>query len=305
MRIAQTDPARILRKTVLMSVSRVAPTTAAPVQEVKPKSPEKESVSQQKMPVRGSPGATDPSSAQQARFLARSEKTGSLTKPKMSAARTSKATTWNTGLSLACELVEAATTPDNETPGLSLHLLVDMIQPLAPDAKGPAPAVTDFIGNAISRLKSGGVSAQNAVLIQKLEELKANSEGDNALGFFITMSAMAAAARIAESIRTRGADDAGNRTVQHVEAFAAHVALLAARAVSGATPRSARLIAMLRAAMSIPFQYVHGKGMLATLSMSMMNWSREAAGSETKAARKELNDALGQFLDALIGPQEQ
>jgi|SRR6478735_4498068 len=190
----------------------------------------------------------------------------------------------------------------DEAAGFPLTEFEDMLRSLEPNAQ--APSAEDFLAEMINRLRSGGSAEQNADLIQQLEELKADKDDANLLGFYAVMAVMAAAAGIAETIRTKTVNDACPKVTRQVQDFAQHVPSLLEHASPADLPQTVKLIAMARAAMKVPFEYLTGAGMHASLSHSMMNWSRTASGAQTKASQEQLEAALRSFLDALTGTQK-
>lgn len=295
-----------------MTVSRVNPLAATPVVEEKSNraqthqdDPHRSTPS---APPQQPPGPPAPDRlhphAPRANLLANNARAGRGRKASGASAREKAGTTWNAGLELACELVQALVSPRQDadgSAGLPLREFEEMIRPLAMQAE--APPVAEFLATAIDRMQAGGLPADKADLLQRLEDLKANQGDANALGFYAVMAVMAAAAGIAESIRTNKVNDACTKVVRQVQDFAQSVASMLNRAAPAASPQAEKLIAMARAAMKVPFRYLVGHGMHASLSHAMMNWSRTAYGADTRTSQEQLEAAVDDFLHVgVAGP---
>lgn len=233
--------------------------------------------------------------------LKNSARAGRKGAPATSAASTGPV--WNAGLTLACELVQAATLSTggrDESTGFSMRELEEMIRPLAPTAKAEPPTVAAFIADAITRLKNGESPERNAAFIQSLENLATDIEDVNAQGFHVVMAAMAAAVGIAESIRNTTVDDASHSVSRLLEnSFPKHIASLLEGGLTQA-PQAKKLVTMANSAMTVAFEY-GGLRISNSLSHSRMNWMPVAESKETKASHEKLKDALRGFLDALTG----
>lgn len=177
-----------------------------------------------------------------------------------------------------------------------------MNPPQEPNAQ--VPSATDLLTDAINRLRTSGSPERYGVLIQKLEDLKADQDESSILGFYVVMAVIAAAAGIAETIRVNKVNDACPKVTKQVQDFAQHVATLLAHTSPAESPQAEKLVAMARAAMKVPFEYLTGAGMHASLSHSMMKWTRTALRTETKASQEQLETTLRSFLDARIGNRE-
>ena len=168
-----------------------------------------------------------------------------------------------------------------------------MSRPQEPQAPSKVPAAADFLAEALDRLRTVASSEQNA-----------DNKNADALGFYAVMAVMAAAVEIAETIRTHNVDDASPKVTKLVQEFVQHIVSLLESASSENSPQATKLIAMIRVAMKVPFEYLPGKSMPASWNISMMSWSRIALRAETKASQEQLESALRSFLDARIGKQD-
>lgn len=293
-----------------MAVSRITPPAVTPVVEEKSNLPKTDQDDQHRSSLTTSqqPSGSNTSgrkypNAERDKLLANSAR-GRVRKAPASSPKESTGAAWNKGLAFACDLVQALVSSQDgadKPAGFSLREFNEMIRPLATQAQ--ASTAADFFADAIKRLQTSGLPGQNEALGQALEALRADKEDVSVLGFYAVMAVMAEAVGIAELIGTNEVNDACAKVTTQVRYFARHIASLLERTSPAESPQAAKLIAMARAAMKVPFEYLPGKGMPLSLSHSMMKW-RPALGAETETAQDQLENALRSFIDARTGKRK-
>jgi hypothetical protein len=155
--------------------------------------------------------------------------------------------------------------------------------------------------------ESTAADVPNAALLQKLDALLKDGKSDDVLGFYTVMLVMSAAVGIAESIKkgnAKASDPPWVAVEQKVRAFTGDVVPLLEKAFPAyaGSLENSPLAAMARVAMKVLFEYLQEPGMAMTpyLSTKMMKWSRQITGAGMKESHRQIEEALHNFLDALL-----